>query len=194
TVPHIGPDHPVVDSTPPGQTQHPRAQIDTVHPRQSLAAQPGTGTPGATPQVGCAGKVCPVRFAQAFQQGEVHRIEHGIVVGGRPAVIAGGHVHGAVVAGVEVEKVEYGTKYAEVGAGEANPFPPRLPLFSVVVFFLVVLTGHLLDRYGELQFGSARKDKGHQDLVPDGQGIGQVVDHDVVTAVCTGGRLTGGKG
>ena len=111
------------------------AQVDTVHPRQSLAAQPGTGTPGATPQVGCDGKVCPVGFAQAFQQGEVHRIEHGIVVGGRPAAITGGHVHGAVVAGVEVGKVEHGTKHAEVGADGANSFPPRL---------LPVLSGRVL--------------------------------------------------
>src|SRR5690625_1683311 len=138
TVAHIGQDQPVVVGTPTGQTQHPRAQVDTVHPRQSLAAQPGTGTPGATPQVGCAGKVCPVGFAQAFQQGEVHRIEHGIVVGGRPAVIAGGHVHGAVVAGVGVGKVEGGPKDGGGGGGGAKPVPPRPPLLSAVVLFLVV--------------------------------------------------------
>src|SRR5699024_11414957 len=106
------------------------AQSRTVHATPSPAPQAGTGPPGATPPAGCDGKVCPVGFAQAFQQGEVPRIEHGIVVGGRPAVITGGHVHGAVVAGVEVGKVEHGTKYAEVGAGEANTFTPRPPVLS----------------------------------------------------------------
>ena len=120
-------DEAVVDATGAGAVEHFGGEVDAVDRGHPVAAQPRGGAAGAAAEVGGAADGGPSRGGEFVEEGEVHDVLDGLLVGLDPLSVAGGDVHRAVSARVEVGEVNHAPKYRRPPGRGATGFTPGAP-------------------------------------------------------------------